>query len=88
MSGGQPSVRLDLTEQEVEGDDVRRAAHLGQHDLVEALTSAAHDLDDVAVGPARIPRVHAHAEHSLVPIQTANGVDDFGTGRHLLLRGH
>ena len=51
----QPAVELDLGEQQVEGDHLRRGLCLRQHHLVETLARPADDLDHVAIGPAACP---------------------------------
>ena len=82
----QPGVRFNLTQQEIERHDVRGASNLGQHDLVQALARVTHDLNDVAVGPRRVPRVHPHAQDPIVPGEGPKGIHHLGSSGHLLLR--
>ena len=85
---GRPALRLDLGEQQVEGDDLGRGLHLRQHDLVEALAGVADDLDHVERGPLRVPGVDADAEDLVAPVLVLDGVDDLGASRLLLQRRH
>ena len=64
----------------------RRRLHLGQHQLVEAFTRALDDLDHVAVRPLGVPRVHAHAQDGLAPVERVDRVDDLLAGGRLLHR--
>ena len=84
----QARVLFDLGEEEIERHDVRGSLHLRQHDLVEARTGVGHHLDHIAVGPGRVPGVHPHAQHTVVPVQRADRLGDFGARGHLLVRRH
>src|SRR4029077_8212141 len=68
VPAGQAGVGLDLGEEEVESDDLRRRLHLGQHDLVEPLAGVPDDLDDVEHRPRRVPRVDADADDLVAPV--------------------
>ena len=70
----------------IERDHVGRGLHLGQHQLVEPLRRAFHDLDHVAVRPLGVPRVHAHAQDALAEVERVDRVDDLGAGPGLLER--
>ena len=84
----QPRLLLHLREEQVEGDDLGRGLHLGEHDLLEPLARVAHHLDDIERGPLGVPRVDAHAQDLLAPVLVLDGVDDLGPGRLLLQRRH
>ena len=84
----QARLLLHLREQEVERDDLGGGLHLGQHDLVQALSRVPDHLDHVAVGPLGVPGVHPHAEHAVVPGQVLDGIDHLGPCALLLERRH
>ncbi len=77
---------LDLGEEHVERLHVGGRLHLRQHDLVEPLGGVLHDVDDVAVRPLRVPRVDAHAQHGVAPVEVVDRLHDLVAGG-LLLEG-
>ena len=58
----------------------------GQHQLVEPLRRALDDLDHVAVRPLGVPRVHAHAQDGLAPVELLIALTILSRARRLLER--
>jgi len=56
--------------------------------IVEALARVLDDVDDIAVRPLGVPRVHAHAQDGVAPVLLVDRAHDLLPRRVLLERGH
>ena len=83
---GAPDRHLGLRDQHVDRIDIRRNAHLRDHDQVKPLARLLDDVDHVAIAPRRIKPVDAHG-HRLGPeVHGLQAFDDVGPRLRLVGR--
>ncbi len=71
-----PRCRLDRGDQRIHRIDIRRAADLGDHDLVKPWSRLFQKVHDVAIPERGIQAIDPHRQGLLAPVHLGNRLDD------------
>jgi hypothetical protein len=83
-----PDRVLHLGHQHVQGVDVGRGAHLGDHDQVEPVAPLLNHVDHVPVHVVSVQPVDPEGQGLGAPIHVADRLDHVLAGLDLVVRGH
>jgi len=77
---------FDLGDQHVDGVNIGRGAHLGDHDQVKAFACLFNDIDHIAVHVVGVEAVDSHRHGFVAPVDLVQGLDDVLAGLVFLVR--